>query len=917
MTDQRIHSRVMAAISALIQRFGSSETAVMMTLAIVVGIGAGLGTIVFIEMIKFFSGVFFGSGAHVLGFLGTAYVILLPALGGLLVGPLVHFVAPEAKGHGVPEVLAAIAIRGGRIRPVVVIAKALGSAITIGAGGSVGREGPIVQIGSALGSTIGQALKLNERRVVNLVASGAAGGIAATFNAPIAGVMFALEVILGEFGIQTFSTIVISAVTASVVGRIALGDSPAFAVPAYALKSPWELLLYLGLGVASAVGALAFMKVLHFSEDTFNRWKFPPYLKPAVGGLALGLLGFVLPQVFGTGFGTIEGALNGQVGLGLLLVLVLGKILATSLTLGSGSSGGVFAPALFIGAVLGGAYGQLAQLAFPGIVAASGAYAMVGMAAVFAGAARAPITAIVILFEMTQDYRIILPLMFATVISTVLSQWFERESIYTFKLKRRGIDVRAKKDTNLMRGILVQEAMTPITEFSTVTPETPLAELARLFQETGHHGMLVLDTKRELYGVVTLADLERVLTSGGAATVADICTTAVLTAFADETLDDALRHFGALDVGRIPVVDRRHPRRVLGVLRRSDIVQAYSHALVDKNKAEHHIERLRMESRIGATLVQVGLRTGDAAVGRHLRELGLPSDCVIVAIHRGGQVVVPRGDSELLPGDRLTVLTGASTVDSLSKALQEGTTVQDSGSGSHEAPAVDTVEALEEIMVSEVMETNTVTLHESDSLAAAADLFARTRHHGLPVVDGSGGLAGILTVQDLEQAQAETAGSLRSVGDVCTRDLLVTYPDESVGDALRRISGRDVGRLPVVARDDPRRLLGVLRRMDLVRAYDIALTRRAALRHRAHEARLDAATGPLNVEEIVIQPGAACDRRRVREVVWPREVVIASVRRGGQMLIPHGSTLLEAGDVLVVVAEGKAAAEIRRLCGSG
>ncbi len=284
MTDQRIHSRVMAAVSALIGRFRSSETAVMMTLAIVVGGGAGLGTIVFVEMIKFFSGVFFGGGAHILGFLGGAYVIVLPALGGLLVGPLVHFVAPEAKGHGVPEVLTAIAIRGGRIRPVVVLAKALGSAITIGAGGSVGREGPIVQIGSALGSTIGQALKLNERRVINLVASGAAAGIAATFNAPIAGVMFALEVILGEFGIQTFSTIVISAVTASVVSRIALGDTPAFTVPAYALKSPWELPLYLGLGVASAVGALAFVKVLHLFEDTFDHWKFPPYLKPAVGG---------------------------------------------------------------------------------------------------------------------------------------------------------------------------------------------------------------------------------------------------------------------------------------------------------------------------------------------------------------------------------------------------------------------------------------------------------------------------------------------------------------------------------------------------------------------------------------------------------------------------------------------------------
>jgi len=670
MTAQTFYSRAATAISLLGQRLGASESAVMMALAIIVGIGAALGTIVFVEMIKFFQATFFVSGAQVLGFLGGAYVIVLPALGGLLVGPLVHFIAPEAKGHGVPEVLAAITTRGGRIRPVVVLAKALGSAITIGSGGSVGREGPIVQIGSALGSTVGQVLRLSERRVINLIASGAAAGIAATFNAPIAGVMFALEVILGELGVQTFSTIVVSAVTASVVSRVALGDSPAFTVPAYALKSPWELLLYLGLGGTSALGALAFMRVLYRSEDLFDSWQFPPYLKPALGGLGVGLLGLALPQIFGTGFATIEDALNGRIELGLLLVLVCAKILATSLTLGSGASGGVFAPALFIGAVLGGTYGQLAHWAFPEIVAASGAYAMVGMAAVFAGAARAPITAILILFEMTRDYRIILPLMFATVISTMLAQWLEEESIYTLKLKRRGIDVRVRKDANLMRGILVQEAMTPFARLTTVTPTTKLSELARLFRETGHHGLLVLQADRELYGVVTLTDLERALSKGEEVTVADICTRDVLTAFPDETLDEALRRFGALDVGRIPVVDQQNPRRVLGVLRRSDIVQAYARAQAEKLKVQHHLERLRMESQIGATLHQIDLRSGDPAIGKRLKDLGLPADCVIVSIHRGDRLVVPRGDSRLLPGDRLTVLAQEATLDRLNKILR-------------------------------------------------------------------------------------------------------------------------------------------------------------------------------------------------------------------------------------------------------
>jgi CIC family chloride channel protein len=670
---QALRRRLTTVATITASKFWGSETAVMMTFAVVVGVGAGLGTIAFVWMIEFFRHLFFDRGQEVLGFLGRAYVILLPALGGLLVGPLVYFIAPEAKGHGVPEVLTAIITRGGRIRPVVVLAKAVGSAITIGSGGSVGREGPIVQIGSALGSTVGRLFKLNDRRVINLVAAGAAGGIAATFNAPIAGVMFALEVILGEFGVQTFSPIVISAVTASVISRIVLGNAPAFAVPAYTLVSPWELLFYLGLGGVAALGAQAFVRVLYFMEDLFDGWRFPPYWKPVVGGLAVGTLGFFLPQVFGTGFGTIETALRGQVALGLLALLVVGKILATSLTLGAGMSGGVFAPALFIGAVLGGAYGEVVHRAFPAITAASGAYAMVGMAAVFAGAARAPITAIIILFEMTQDYRIILPLMFATVVSTLVARRLEPESIYTLKLIRRGIDARARKDVNLMRTILVAEAMTPLSRLVTVRPETSLAELADLFRRTSHHGFAVTDEEGNLCGVVTLADLERALEAGQrAGTVDDICTHHVVTAFPDETLDDALRHFAALDVGRIPVVDRGQPRRLLGMLRRGDIVHAYSRALAERHERLRRIERLRLESAASAQFVEVELCAGDAAVGRRLRDIALPADCVVVSIQRGERVVVPRGHTQLLAGDRVLILAGDDAAAQVRHVLRSG-----------------------------------------------------------------------------------------------------------------------------------------------------------------------------------------------------------------------------------------------------
>jgi chloride channel protein, CIC family len=673
MNSTKFNARFKNSVMTIKSRFWSSETLVLVTFAIVVGIGGGLGTIIFVRMISFFNTVFFGGG-KLLGLPGTTYVILLPILGGLIVGPLVHFIAPEAKGHGVPEVLTAIATKGGRIRPVVVLVKALGSAITIGSGGSVGREGPIVQIGSALGSIIGQLFKLSERRVINLVASGAAAGIAATFNAPIAGVMFALEVILGDFGFYNLTTMVVSAVTASVVSRAVLGNTPAFTVPAYSLNSPWELPLYLGLGIVAGFGAMAFVKSLYFMEDLFDHWKFPPYLKPAAGGLALGILGYFIPRVFGTGFDTISNTLTGQLGLGLLIILIFGKILATTITLGAGSSGGVFAPALFIGAVLGGAYGQLAQMIFPGLPISSGAYAMVGMAAVFAGAARAPITAVIILFEMTQDYRIILPLMFATVVSTIIAQGIEPESIYTLKLKLRGIDIRAKRDENILRSISVKEAMTPIEESSAVTIGTSLVELAHLFQETGHHGFIVLDGKNELYGIVSLSDLEDAIAAQKTdANVGDICTKNVITVYPDEMFDDALRHFGVLDMGRIPVVDRTNPKRVLGSLRRSDIVNTLSKALVGKHERSHHIDRLRMETIIGSALAEIYIRNDDAANGKYLSEIHIPEDCVIASIQRGRQVVVPRGRTKLLGGDRLIVLASDGSLEHLKQALHEET----------------------------------------------------------------------------------------------------------------------------------------------------------------------------------------------------------------------------------------------------
>ncbi|MBI2202095.1 MAG: chloride channel protein, partial [Armatimonadetes bacterium] len=367
----------------------TEKTPILVFLSLCIGVGAGFGGYGFRWLIGFVQNGFWKQGASLVPWAALS-TVLIPAVGGALVGPLVYFLARETKGHGVPEVMLAVAEEQGRMRFRVVFVKALASALCIGTGGSAGREGPIVQIGAALGSTLGQLTKVPVEILRTLVAAGAAGGISATFNAPIAGVFFSLEVILRDFSARAFSLVVLASVTATVISRALLGQNPAFFVPPYELLSPWELLLYAGLGVLTALVAKAFTWSLYRCEDLFEAWRFPEYLKPVAGGLCVGAIGLAFPQVFGVGYETLEVALRGHLAPVLMGALLVAKIAATSLTLGSGGSGGIFSPTLFLGAMLGGALGSFFHSLFPVITAPSGAYALVGMAAVFAGAAQTP-----------------------------------------------------------------------------------------------------------------------------------------------------------------------------------------------------------------------------------------------------------------------------------------------------------------------------------------------------------------------------------------------------------------------------------------------------------------------------------------------------------------------------------------------
>jgi CIC family chloride channel protein len=347
----------------------------------------------------------------------------------------------------------------------------------------------------------------------------------------------------------------------------------AFAVPQFGLESPWEFLVFVLLGIVAGLAALAFTIVLYKSEDLFDALKMPEYLKPVLGGLFIGAIGLYSSNLFGVGYEGITSALSGQLALKTLLILCVLKIVATSLTIGSGGSGGIFAPSLFIGAMLGTAVGAAANSLFPGIVGPSGGYGIVGMAAVFAGAARAPFSSIIIIFEMTHDYAIILPLMTSVVISTVLARALKRETIYTMKLIRRGVDIGREEISDVMRTITVGEAMTKT--FPTVPGTMKVNELINMFQKTGHHGFPVVDEKGLLAGIVTILDVEKKMeNTDRKLTVADIATKSPFVAYPDQSLDKVL---GATEeeFGRIPVVSRDDRQRLLGVLRRNDIIKAY------------------------------------------------------------------------------------------------------------------------------------------------------------------------------------------------------------------------------------------------------------------------------------------------------------------------------------------------------
>lgn len=518
-----------------------------------------------------------------------AWVILVPVVGGLIVGWMARYGSSKIRGHGIPEAMEAVLTNQSRIQPRVALLKPLSAAISIGTGGPFGAEGPIIQTGGALGSLVGQLLHTTaaERKV--LLACGAAAGMAATFSTPVAAVILAIELLLFEFKSRSFIPLVIASTLATSVHFLLLGRGPMFTVPDVDFGIPNNLLYYVLLGLLCGMFAVGFSKVLYWVEDQFERLPIHWQWWPAIGGLALGIIGFFFPRVLGVGYDTISDILNGQLTLQLLLLVLVFKSLALLVSLGSGTSGGLLAPMLMAGAALGGAFAMIVNLLFPGANLSPAAFALVGMAAVFGSAAQATFAFIIFAFEITRDYNAILPLMLVCVVANAVTTLLMRNSIMTEKLARRGLRIPVGYEADVLQQVTVAEVMDrqPVILQAGMLVRELADGIARgEARFSGRQAFLVADGASRLLGIITRGDVLRALEVDPEKTLLEAGTDDLIVTYPDESLHDAVAKMVLNDVGRLPVVSRENPSALLGYLGRRAVFQARLRRLND----EHNVQ---------------------------------------------------------------------------------------------------------------------------------------------------------------------------------------------------------------------------------------------------------------------------------------------------------------------------------------
>ena len=557
----------------------------MLILAALLGFLAGFASTFFRWMIEFFESIFSVKGFSLAGIPPQTYPFLLPLmpmLGGLFIGLICKYFPNAVNENGVHKVMYAVALNDGKVRKRTIASCAVTSSITIGSGGSAGREGPTVQIGAAVGSTIGQLLHLSTERMRVLVGCGAAAGIAASFNAPLAGVLFALEIILGDFAIHTFSPIIIASVIGTVTGRALEGNEVTFNVPVHELVHPTEIIFYLALGMLCGIVARLFTFMYFYIQKVFEeKLKTADIYKPAIGGLIVGMISIFMPQILGNGYDVMEQALTGQMFWGLAFLLVFMKIICTSITLGSGGMGGVFAPSLFIGAMVGTAFGSSVHFIFPTLSASAETYSVVGMGAVAGAVMQAPLTNILMLFELTNDYTLILPIMATCIAASYTYQRFTKHSIYMQYLLNKGINIRHGRETSIMNSIKVQDVMS--TDITTIAQEMPFRKILETISYSKNFYFPVLDNKGDMTGILSFSDIREVIFEeqlGDLLVAGELANTKVYSLTPQQNLYEAMEIFSQLDVDQLPVVRSEDKLKVIGMLTRGDMMASYNRAIL-------------------------------------------------------------------------------------------------------------------------------------------------------------------------------------------------------------------------------------------------------------------------------------------------------------------------------------------------
>ena len=575
-----------------LRRLIRNDHLILVILVIVAGTAAGAAVIGFRETISFIQLALYGSDSEHL-FTNTEAVawwqiLLAPVAGGLVVGVLVRYLMPEGRTQGVADVIEASALKGGWMSSRVGLTAAVVSAVSIGAGASVGREGPAVHLGASLSGWIGRRLHLTRSLTRTLLGCGVASAVAASFNAPIAGALFASEVVIGHYALKAFAPIVIASVAGTAISQAWFGDFPAFSLGETYLASFWEFPAFAGLGVAAGITAIGFMKAIELARRFAKDTHVPVWLKPAGAGLMVGLIGLLFPQVMGVGYGVTEQALLVTLPLALLVVLALAKILATALSIGGGFGGGVFSPSLVIGALIGGAYGIIATSIFPDYSSGPAAYTVVGMGAMAAAVLGAPISTTLIVFEMTGDYALTMAVMVAVVIASEITQQFYGRSFFAVQLQQRGIDLKGGFEIEIMNSIKVGGMLNRDSEL--VTLDVGLPDLRKMLQSSKTGELFVIRDSGELYGTITLADLSELAFDAAIDDLiraGDCAQTQPFVLSQDDDLEAALSLLAETGEDRIAIVENTESMVFKGCVTQAEIMAAYNKALLESRHEEH------------------------------------------------------------------------------------------------------------------------------------------------------------------------------------------------------------------------------------------------------------------------------------------------------------------------------------------